>query len=339
MRNLSHPFPAAPQAPETLEVAPGVKWLRLALPWALDHINLWLIRDGAAWALVDTGLGDDATRALWPQILQALGRPLSRIIATHYHPDHLGNAQWLAAQTGAAIHMSFGEYLLAHALHSQSAGYDMASFHEHFRRHGLDSERLARMEARGNIYRRGVPELPAQFVRLLEGDRLRIGGRNWTAIAGHGHSPEHISLHCPEAGVLISGDMLLPRITTNISVPAAMPEEDAVARFLASLQKFRTLPAETLVLPAHGLPFRGMHARLDQLFTHHDERDASMLAALDTPRSAAELLPVLFPRPLDTHQLLFAMGEAIAHLNHLWRRDRLKRLEDSDGNILYQQTS
>lgn len=339
MHTLSLPYPVAPQAPATLEVAPGVLWLRLPLPWALDHINLWLIEEGDGFALVDTGLGDEATRALWPQILHTLGRPLRRIIATHYHPDHLGNAQWLCAQTGAPLHMSFGEYLLAHALHSQSAGYDMASFHEHFRRHGLDAERLARMEARGNIYRRGVPELPQHFIRILEGDRLVIGKRSWTAISGYGHSPEHISLHCAEAGVLISGDMLLPRITTNISVPAAMPEEDSVARFLASLRKFDPLPADTLVLPAHGLPFRGMHLRLEQLFTHHDERDASMLAALDSPRSAAELLPVLFPRPLDPHQLLFAMGEAIAHLNHLWRRDRLKRLEDAEGNILYQQTS
>lgn len=338
MPTLESPFATPPEAPAILQVAPGVHWLRLALPWALNHINLWIIEDGAGYALVDTGLGDETTRTLWPKILAAQNRPLTQIIATHYHPDHLGNAQWLSALTGAPVHMAFGEYLLAHALHSQSAGYDIASFHTHFHRHGLDEERLARMEARGNIYRRGVPELPQHFRRIIAGDTLTIGGRNWTTIAGYGHSPEHISLYCAEAGVLISGDMLLPRITTNISVPAAMPEEDAVGRFLDSLQQFRPLPVDTLVLPAHGLPFRGIHARLDQLTAHHDERDATMLAALDTPRHAAELLPVLFPRPLDAHQLLFAMGEAIAHLNHLWRRGHLQRFEDTDGTIRFQHT-
>lgn len=339
MKMLKHPFETPPEAPACLPVADGVLWLRLPLPWALDHINLWLIEDGQGYALIDTGLGDPATRALWPQILDNLVRPLTRIIATHYHPDHLGNAQWLAERCGVPIHMAYGEFLLAHALYDQNAGYDMASFHAHFHRHGLDTERLARMEARGNIYRRGVPELPQHFIRLLDGDTLVLGERRFTAIVGHGHSPEHISLHCAEAGVLISGDMLLPRITTNISVPAAMPEEDSVGRFLASLERFRPLPADTLVLPAHGLPFEGIHARLDYLVAHHGERDATMLAALDTPRSAADILPVLFPRPLDPHALLFAMGEAIAHLNHLWLDGRLRRLTDAEGFIRFQQTS
>lgn len=338
-RTLDHPHPLPAEAPALLELAPGILWLRLPLPWALNHINLWLLEDAHGYTLVDTGVGDEATRALWPGVLERLGHPLTRIVATHYHPDHLGNAQWLSARTGAAVAMSFGEYLLAHALHAQTAAYDLASFHEHFRRHGLDEERLARMAARGNIFRRGVPELPTRFRRIADGDVLEIGGRAWTAIAGHGHSPEHISLYCAEAGVLISGDMLLPRITPNISVPAAMPEEDSVGRFLGSLQRFRPLPPDTLVLPSHGLPFRGLHLRLDQLDTHHGERDDTILAALDMPHTAAEILPVLFPRPLDPHQLLFAMGEAIAHLNHLWLRGHLQCFEDRDGCLRFQQVS
>lgn len=333
---LETPFPAAPVAPALLEVAPGVRWLRMPLPWSLNHINLWLLDDDEGIALVDTGLGDPASRATWTGLLETLGRPLSRIIATHYHPDHLGNAEWLSGASGAPIHLSMGEYLLAHALHAQTSGFDMASLHAHFRRHGLDEERLAKMAARGNIYRRGVPTLPTSYRRLVDGDRLLIGGRSWQAIAGYGHSPEHISLHCAEAGLLISGDMLLPRITTNISVPAAMPEEDSVGRFLASLERFRPLPADTLVLPAHGLPFRGIPARVDQLFAHHAERDATMLAAMAGSCTAAEFLPVLFPRELDPHQLLFAMGEAIAHLNHLHRRGRLRRIEEAAGPIRYQ---
>lgn len=333
---LDTPFPAAPTAPELLEVTPGVRWLRMPLPWSLNHINLWLLDDDEGIALVDTGLGDPATRATWTGLLETLGRPISRIIATHYHPDHLGNAEWLSGATGAPIHLSMGEYLLAHALHAQTSGFDMSSLHAHFLRHGLDEERLAKMAARGNIYARGVPTLPTRYRRLVDGDQLEIGGRSWQAIAGYGHSPEHMSLHCAEAGLLISGDMLLPRITTNISVPAAMPEEDSVGRFLASLERFRPLPADTLVLPAHGLPFRGIPARVDQLFAHHAERDATMLEAMQDFCSAADLLPVLFPRELDSHQLLFAMGEAIAHLNHLHQQGLVHRIEEASGLIRYQ---
>ncbi|PLK50742.1 MBL fold metallo-hydrolase [Uliginosibacterium sp. TH139] len=335
-RLIEYPFTLAPEAPALLEVAAGVRWLRMALPWSLNHINLWLLDDGEGVALVDTGLGDPPSRGLWTAVLEQLGRPLTKIIATHYHPDHLGNAEWLSAATGAPIWISMAEYLLAHALHAQTSGFDMASQHAHFQRHGLDADRLAKMNARGNIYRRGVPTLPSRYRRLIDGDVLEIGGRGWHAIAGYGHSPEHIALHCAEAGLLISGDMLLPRISTNISVPAAMPEEDSVGRFLSSLERFRPLPADTLVLPAHGLPFRGIPARVDQLVAHHAERDATMLAAMRKCRSAAELLPVLFPRELDPHQLMFALGEAIAHLNHLCRQGRAQRIEEAEGLIRYQ---
>ena len=333
---LSTPFSDAPAGVARIEVAPGVYWMRFALPWSLNHINLWLIEDGDSLAVVDTGLGDPPTRGLWTELIATLDRPISKIIVTHYHPDHIGNADWLSRATGAPVWMSMSEYLLSHAIHGQTSGYGMSSMLSHFRRHGLDEERLAKMEARGNVYERGVPTLPTQIQRILDGDVLRIGNRDWQAIAGYGHSPEHISLHCAEAGVLISGDMLLPRITTNINVPAAMPDEDSVGRFLASLQRFVPLPVDTLVLPAHGLPFRGLHARIGQLVAHHAERDATMLKGLAEPRSAAELLQTLFTRPLDAHQLMFAMGEAIAHLNHLWHRGLLRRTKVDGAPIRYQ---
>lgn len=336
VQTLVYPFPEAPSGIARIEVAPGVHWLRFALPWSLNHINLWLLDDGDAVCVVDTGLGDPPSRGLWTELIATLGRPVSRIIVTHYHPDHLGNADWLARATGAPIWLALGEYLLAHAVHAQTSGFDAASMLAHFRRHGLDATRLATMEARGNVYRRGVPTLPAQHQRLLDGDLLRIGGRDWQAIAGYGHSPEHISLYCAEAALLISGDMLLPRITTNISVSAALPDEDSVGRFLASLRRFELLAADTLVLPAHGLPFRGVHARVGQLFAHHAERDNTLLQALATPQSAAELLQTLFTRELDAHQLMFAMGEAIAHLNHLWQRGALQRIEENDEPLRYQ---
>lgn len=333
--NIDYPFPEPPVAGALTQVAPGVLWLRMALPWSLNHINLWLLEDGAGYAIVDTGLGNEECRAQWTQILTALSAPVSKIIVTHFHPDHLGNAEWLAAQSGAPIWMSTGEYLLAHALYNQNSGYDVASMIAHFRHHGLAQERLNALAARGNVFRRGVPSLPTSYRRMIHGDRIEVGAHAWTAIAGHGHSHEHIALHCATLGVLISGDMLLPRITTNVAVPATMPEEDSVGRYLASLRQFEPLPADTLVLPSHGLPFRSLHARVRQLFVHHDERDEVLLAALDEPHSAAELLSVLFPRPLDNHELMFAMGEAIAHLNHQWLKGTLQKFESADGTLQY----
>jgi glyoxylase-like metal-dependent hydrolase (beta-lactamase superfamily II) len=332
---LTYPFREAPAGIDMVDVAAGVHWLRLALPWALDHINLWLLDDDDGITIVDTGLGDEATRAVWGQLLDSLARPVRRIIATHYHPDHMGNAEWLSQRTGAPVSMAYGEFLLAHAVHGQTSGYDVGSMLVHFCRHGLDPERLDRLAARGNVYQRGVPELPASFHRLAAGERITINGCAWDVIIGQGHSPEHVSLHCAELGVLIAGDMLLPRITPNISVSAAMPEEDSVGRFLASLQRFEPLPAQTLVLPAHGLPFYGVHGRIGQLAAHHAERDATILRTLQLPHTAVELLPVLFRRELDSHQLMFALGEAIAHLNHLWLKNCLRRIEDGSGTIRF----
>lgn len=333
---LDYPFSDPPAAGTLCCVATGIHWLRLGLPWRLDHINLWLLDDAAGPVLVDTGLGDEATRTAWGHWLASALQGLSRILITHYHPDHLGNAAWLAARTGAPIAMALGELLLAHAVWAQLPGFDAQAMLAQFRSHGLSEELLTRLAGRGNIYPRGVPELPAQIQRLSDGDELHIGGRRWHAISGQGHSPEHLAFHCAEAGVLIAGDMLLPRISTHVSVAPALPEEDAVGRYLASVQRFASLPEDTLVLPAHGLPFRGLHARIGQLLAHHAERDARMCAALQQPAHAAGLLDTLFQRRLDAHQLMFAMSEAIAHLNHATAGGRLRRLVSPEGLIRYQ---
>jgi glyoxylase-like metal-dependent hydrolase (beta-lactamase superfamily II) len=315
-------------------VAPGIRWLRMPLPFALNHINLWLVDDGEAVAIVDTGLGDAASRATWDTVLAHVARPVSKIIVTHYHPDHIGNAQYLAQCTGAPIWMSTGEYLLAHTLLASLGGYDVTSMVAHFRCHGLDDARCDKLTERGNVYARGVPALPMQYRRLADGDVLSVGGHAWRMIVGYGHSPEHMALYCEDRHVLISGDMLLPRITTNVNVPPALPEEDSVSRFLDSVRRFAPLPADTLVLPSHGVPFQGVQVRVAQLEAHHEERDATLLAALDAPRTAADLLPVLFERELDSHQVMFAMGEAIAHLNQLYARGSVRRTVE-DGLIRF----
>jgi glyoxylase-like metal-dependent hydrolase (beta-lactamase superfamily II) len=337
---LDYPFPAPPAPGATIEVAPRIHWLRMPLPFALDHINLWLLADDDGFALVDCGYGDGPTRALWEQHFAAVlaARPLARIVATHCHPDHVGNAAWLSARTGAPVAMTHAEFLTAHALAGQHGGYGAAPTIALFRKHGMAPEHIAAFDARGNPYRRGVPELPATFDRLLDGDTRTLGGTAWTVVEGHGHSPEHASLFSRERGVLISGDMLLPKISTNVSVWAPEPDGDPLRRFLDSIAAFETLPPDTLVLPSHGLPFRGIPVRVAQLRAHHDARLselAAAVAAAPAPVSAADVVPVLFRRELDLQQRYFAMGEAIAHLNRLWRAGRVVRDVAADGAIRF----
>jgi glyoxylase-like metal-dependent hydrolase (beta-lactamase superfamily II) len=337
---LDYPFAAPPPHGRAAEVAPGILWVRMPLPFALDHINLWLLREDDGFTLVDTGYGDHATRELWEQHFASTldGRPLLRIVATHCHPDHLGNAAWLARRFGCTVAMPLAEYLAAHAIIDERATYGLRDTCALFRAHGLEPDHVAALEARGNRYRRGVPEAPDRFERIVAGDRVKAGGRSWRVLPGYGHSPEHASLYARDAGVLISGDMLLPKISTNVAVWPSEPDGDPLARFLASLHAFEALPADTLVLPSHGMPFRGIPLRTAQLRGHHDARLAELhaaVAAAGAPTSAAAVVPVLFRRPLDLQQRYFAMGEAIAHLNRLWHAGRIARSTAADGSVRF----
>ena len=276
-----YPFTTPPAGGETIAVAPGIHWLRMPLPFALDHINLWLLEDDAdgqpGWTIVDTGYALYAVKACWEKILAHLadtprGGRIARIIVTHFHPDHVGLAAWLQEKTGAPVHMTLGEYLTAHAVWHETAGHGMQPMLEQFRRHGLDAERVAALAKRTGAYNRGVPALPAAYCRLFDQDEFTIGEHRWQVRVGYGHSPEHAALYSCNIGVLISGDMLLPKISTNISVFAVTPTADALAHYLDSIDRYRALPEDTLVLPSHGLPFYGMHERVAAQHAHHEER-------------------------------------------------------------------
>jgi len=330
MPALEYPYPDTPAPGTTLEVAPGVRWLSMPLPFALDHINLWLVGD----TIVDTGIGDDATRALWEKILSQ--KQIKRVVLTHYHPDHAGNAAWLVQKFGAEFWTTQGEYLTAHAVRASSAGYTTEAVLEVFRRNGLAAERAATMGGRGNRYAALVPDFPLSYRRIIEGDRVKMGGHEWRAFIGHGHAPEHLSLYCEALNVVIAGDMLLSTISTNVSVWSIDPEGDPLRLFLESLKRYRELPEDVLVLPSHGKPFRGAHARVAELEGHHQKHFAKLTEALkEKALSAGELLGLLFRRPLDAHQTFFAMGEAIAHLHYLYYAGRLKRAAGADGIMRY----
>ena len=329
-----------PASGAVIELAAGVRWLRMPLPFALDHINLWLLRDRdedgrEGWAIVDCGVANDATRAAWEQVFahHLDGLPVLRVIVTHMHPDHIGNAQWLTERWGCRLWISATDWNAARIASQSTTGFggdDAAAF---FGEHGLvDPQAIAKVRGRGGYYASMVPAVPRQYRRLLDGQTLRIGANDWRCYAGYGHAPEHISLYCAALRLLISGDMVLPRISTNISVIDLEPEADPLPLFLASIARMRELPEDTLVLPSHGKPFRGLHERVRQLARHHDTHFAETIAACrEKPCSAADLLPVLFRRKLDLHQTTFAMGEAVAHLHALAGAGKLRGHLDADG--------
>jgi len=339
---LQYPFgDELPALGSTLEVAPGVRWLRMPLPFALNHINLWLLRDRDAesgregWAVIDCGVASDPTRAAWEQVFanELQGLPVLRVIVTHMHPDHVGLAHWLTGRFGVRLWISAADFSAARLASQSTTGFGGDNAAAFFASHGLnDPDSVEKVRRRSNYYANMVPQVPECYRRLMDGDELRIGAQTWTCHAGHGHAPEHISLHCPALGILISGDMVLPRISTNVSVLDLEPEGNPLPLYLASIEHMRALPADTLVLPSHGKPFRGLHERINQLAAHHDERFAVVLeACAREPQTAASLLPALFHRRLDLHQTTFAMGESIAHLNALWHGGRLQRELGADG--------
>ncbi len=349
MNELEHQlhYPLGDTLPEpgtTLAVAPGVKWIRMALPFALNHINLWLLRDEIdgvpGWSVVDCCISKDEAKAQWERIFthELEGLPVLRVIVTHMHPDHIGLAWWLCERWSTPGHVcrlwiSATDYCMARIGSQIANGFGGDSAALFFASHGLnDPDSVAQIKARASYFPALVPAVPREFRRMMDGDVLAIGGRAWRCISGHGHAPEHISLYCEELRVLIGGDMMLPRISTNVSVFDTEPESNPLKLFLESIDKFRTLDAGTLTLPAHGKPFTGLHRRIEQLHEHHRDRLAEVMQACSEQAcSAADVLPVLFKRQLDLHQMTFAMGESIAHLHALWFEGRLRRTRDADG--------
>ena len=337
-----------------LEVAEGVYWVRMALPFALDHINLWLLRDEMdgpdgqrrqGWTIVDCCIDHPEARAQWESIFSAhlAGLPVLRVIVTHMHPDHIGLAHWLCERWQAPLWISATDYFVArlNTLGTSGNGGELAA--QFFQRHGLhDPKALAAIRGRSDYFAQLVPAVPPSFHRMRDGDVVRIGRRDWRCISGFGHAPEHIALYAAPVAtatgpaVLLGGDMMLPRISTNVSVYDTEPEANALQQFLDSIDRFAPLPEDTLTLPAHGKPFRYLHTRIAQLHAHHGEHLARVLrAAAEAPCTAADILPVLFTRRLDVHQTTFAMGEAVAHLHKLWNDGDLQRRQDAEGTYRF----
>src|SRR5271169_7076141 len=258
-------FPEPPEAGRTIEVAPGILWARLALPFLLDHVNIYFVEDGDGWALIDTGLGDKATKVAWQQLLESVlkDRPLTRIIATHFHPDHVGAAGFLLERFNVPLYMSAAEYLQSLTLHLDPGALEAEHYRRFYLDHGLDAETTQSDVTGGHAYLKLMSGLSPTYHRVVAGDVLRIGGRDFDVLTGGGHSPEEIMLVCRADKLFLSADQVLAKISPNISVSAIDPEGDPLGQYLRSLDALGVgIDADVLVLPGHNPPFRGLHTRI-----------------------------------------------------------------------------
>jgi glyoxylase-like metal-dependent hydrolase (beta-lactamase superfamily II) len=339
---LTYPCGDPPAPGGAREILPGLIWLRMPLPFALDHINLWAIADGEGWAIVDTGTQTPEVLAAWRALLApggALGgKPITRVIATHMHPDHMGMAGWLTRKFDVRLWMTREEYLMCRTLTADTGREAPDDAIRFFHRCGWPEEALDNYRAKFGSYGKYIHALPDSHRRLVDGERFMIGANEWRVVVGRGHSPEHACLVCEALGVMISGDQVLPRISSNVSVHPTEPDADPLGEWLASIERLRTeLPDTLLVLPAHGEPFRGLHARLDRLAGGHTRSLARLKRSLTEPKRVMDLFGALFARPIDAHSpvLGLATGESVANLNYLLRRGELRVEAGADGALRY----
>lgn len=333
---LDYPFQTPPRSDgEVLEVAPGILWARMPMPMTLDHINVYLLREDDGWTVVDTGLNTEKVQEVWRRVVAEKldGLPLKRVVCTHSHYDHCGQAAWLCETHGnIPLYMTFGEYFMLRGLRSPPPDPIPEAQMGFYRRAGMTEEHTGRMLAALRVDP-FTPPVPPTYQRLREGDTLHIGGRDWEIVIGEGHSPEHACLYNARDRILLSGDQLLPRISSNVAVTAIEPEANPLQLWLESLTRLDRLAPDTLVLPSHQNVFRGLHARVEELRAHHQQQFDLLCTELEQRGSCttAELLDVQFPKRRHPFDDLLGLGETVAHLSWLRHAGTVRRVLDDDG--------
>ena len=332
----------APPAPgETLPLLDGLTWVRVPLPFVLDHVNCWLLDDGAASdgvTLIDTGADRPETRALWTHVLSAhLGeRRVSRLVCTHGHPDHVGLAGWLCETLNVPLHMTLAEWLAPQVWREESLKPMTPATKAFFSSHGVSGQEIAGMDRSRESAPFSMSPMPSSFVRMRDGDTIKFGGRSWKVLVNGGHADEHASFYCKEDGLMIAGDQILSRISPVVGVFPAQPQSEPLSDYLASLKRLRKLPADTIVLPSHGMPFRGLHARIDQLSAHHAARLGTLWELLSTPSTGIEMALGLFPKAMAAKgQTVMALAETLAHAQHLVAKKQATRNVAADGTVRF----
>ncbi|HUW79843.1 MAG TPA: MBL fold metallo-hydrolase, partial [Acidocella sp.] len=320
-------------------IVPGAYWVRMRLPMQLNHINLWLLEDGDGWTVVDTGVRDEPTAAAWEALFTGpmAGRPVKRVIVTHLHPDHVGMAGWLVRRFDIMLWMSRTDYLMCRNLVADTGQEAPKEGVRFYRAAGFSDEMIELYRTRFGGFGKAIYNLPNSYRRIADGGEIVIGGRTWQVVVGRGHAPEHVCLWCKELGLFISGDQILPRISSNISLFPTEPEADPLRDWLESCAMLRDLlPEDVLVLPSHNEPFRGARLRLQELIDDHETNMEKLVALCAEPKRAVDCFPALFRARITGGNYGMATGESLAHLNCLLFRGRITKHGDANGVDWYQ---
>jgi glyoxylase-like metal-dependent hydrolase (beta-lactamase superfamily II) len=335
---LQYPWSEAPRAGEAREVAPGIFWARLPLPFRLNHVNVWLVEEDDGWTVIDTGCATPQILSAWESLFAGpmRGRPVTRVIATHGHVDHIGMSGWMVSRFDAEYVGTFAEWMWARVSHMHDVPGSAAAHHSYLVRNGFDEAAAAGLvQSRRRFIDLSSP-VPGSITEIRDGETIRMGGRDWRVIVTRGHAFEHASFHDPDSGVLIAGDHLLPRISPVIAVYEMMPKADPLADYLASFPQFDGIADGTLILPSHGSPYFGIRTRIEQLRHHHEERLDAAAEFLRQPRTAAELATEMFPQIEGPENIGFALGETLAHVNFLVNKGRARDVSDTTRTALFQ---
>ena len=338
-QGIRYPVEAPPDPGEAVEIADGILWLRVPLPMRLDHVNVFVLDDGDGWTVIDTGLDTRKIRAIWDRFIAGSlgGRPLRRLILTHHHPDHVGLAGWFVRDLGAELWTTRTAYLMARMLTLDEQEVPAEETLAFWRGAGMSPAMLAQKRAeRPFNFCDVVAPLPLGFRRIVEGDRIDMGGRRWTVRIGNGHAPEHATFWSDDGGLVIGGDQILPSISPNLGVYATEPEADPVGDWIEACHRLAVHATERqLVLPGHKLPYTGLPTRMRQLEDNHHGALDRLGVHLKEPRTAVECFQPLFLRKIGDGEYGLALVEALAHCLHLWHAGLATRERRADGAWLF----